>query len=179
MDKKILIVVDMQYDFIDGSLGTPKAQEIVPAVVEKIRNFNGKIFVTQDTHGSDYLETQEGKHLPIPHCEIYTHGWEIEESIDQALFEHELSYFNVKKISKSGFGSKKIAKYLAKNKDKISSIEIVGLCTDICVITNALLAKTYCPNAKIIVDSECCAGTTPEKHQMALEVMKSCQIEIC
>ena len=178
MDKKVLIVVDMQNDFITGSLGTVEAQNIVPNVIEKIRHFDGEIFATQDTHGTDYLETQEGRKLPIVHCVAYTKGWEIEEEVNQALFEHELNYFNVKKVNKKVFGSKKIAKYLAKNRDKISSIEIIGLCTDICVIANAMLAKTYCPNARVIVDSECCAGTTPELNKMALEVMKSCQIEV-
>ena len=170
--RNILIVVDMQNDFIDGSLGTKEAQGIVTSVAEKIRNFEGDIYGTLDTHEEDYLSTQEGKNLPVPHCIRGTEGWQIRKELD-ALRKTE-------PIDKETFGSTDLAAdLLALHEDEeIGSITLVGLCTDICVISNALLAKAALPEVPITVDASCCAGVTPESHRNALEAMKMCQIEI-
>lgn len=176
---KILIVVDMQNDFVTGSLGTPEAQAIVPRVVEKVRECeeNGyNIFFTQDTHYRDeidpkmypnYLETLEGKYLPVEHCIYGTPGRElIPELEDQAYF----------KIYKNTFGCGNWDRLLSEY--EVEQFELIGLCTDICVISNALILRAQFHNSEIIVHADCCAGTTPEKHAAALEVMKSCQIQI-
>lgn len=166
---KVLIVVDMQNDFIDGALGTEEAVKIVPNVKKKIEEYekNGSFIIfTQDTHGENYLDTSEGKRLPIPHCIKDTHGWEIADGLNAN--NHEI-------ILKDTFGYWIWDGYSFEN---CESIEIVGLCTDICVVTNALSIKTYFPETPIKVDASCCAGTTPELHKAALEVMKSCQIDI-
>lgn len=170
-----LIVVDMQNDFIDGSLGTKEAQAIVPAVVEKIEKHEGSIIFTYDTHDSDYLETQEGKNLPVEHCIMGTDGWALPEMLERLRLDKGTLSF-----SKPTFGSKELAEHLysMNKREKIDSIEFVGLCTDICVISNALLIKAYLPEAKVVVDSSCCAGVSPESHNTALEAMKACQIEI-
>lgn len=165
---KILIVVDMQNDFITGSLGTKEAQAIVPNVKKKIEEYNARgyeIFCTKDTHFEDYLETNEGKNLPIKHCIKYTNGWDIskELNVDNAMF-----------INKNTFGYSGWRGFSLDNDD----IEIVGLCTDICVISNALILKAAYPEINITVDANCCAGTTPENHKAALTVMKSCQINV-
>lgn len=170
---KILVVVDMQNDFIDGVLGTPEAVAIVPHVMVKMMNFDGLVLATRDTHGEDYLETQEGKNLPVAHCIRGTHGWEIKEEIAQLLPSVP--------VDKPTFGSEalgNILKDLHENMEPIESITLVGLCTDICVISNAMLIKAFLPEVKICVDSSCCAGVTPESHQRALDAMKACQIEI-
>lgn len=177
MENKILIVVDMQNDFITGSLGTKEAQAIVPNVIKKIeeynQNLNGYIFYTQDTHNSDYLNTQEGKKLPVPHCIKPTEGWCIHPKIAQ-----ELSVKG-KGFEKKTFGTTELLKYiLPYNGEKIGCIELIGVCTDICVVSNALLLKAKFPEIPIKVDPSCCAGSTPEMHEMALRVMQSCQIEI-
>ena len=148
--QNILIVVDMQNDFIDGALGTKEAVAIVPKVEEKIRNFEGKVFFTRDTHETYYLETQEGKNLPVPHCIRGTDGWQIREELDA----------------------------LRKTEPIDGSITLVGLCTDICVISNALLIKASLPEVPICVDATCCAGVTPESHENALKAMEACQIRI-
>ena len=166
---KILVVVDMQNDFIDGALGTPEATAIVPYVKEQIRNFDGKVFFTRDTHFADYMETQEGKNLPIPHCVQGTPGWEIHPELE-ALRTTE-------PIDKLTFGSSALPEVLAKEPD-IESITFVGLCTDICVVSNALIIKATFPNAKVTVDQNCCAGVTPESHKAALLTMQMCQIDI-
>lgn len=168
----ILIVVDMQNDFISGSLGTPEALAIVPNVVEKIKKFNGEIIFTRDSHEENYLETQEGKNLPVKHCIKNTDGWKINEEI-RKLANGEI-------IDKVTFGSDTLVNLLVeKNKlEKIDSITLVGLCTDICVISNALTIKTFLPETPIIVDSSCCAGASKRSHLRALEAMKACQIEI-
>ena len=169
----ILVVVDMQNDFIDGALGTPEAVAIVPKVMVKMMNFEGLVLATRDTHGEDYLETQEGKHLPVKHCIKGTHGWEIKEEIQQLLISQP--------IDKPTFGSEalgKVLKDLNKDVEPIDSITLVGLCTDICVISNAMLLKAFLPEVPIQVDASCCAGVTPESHERALEAMKACQIEI-
>ena len=170
--KNILIVVDMQNDFIDGALGTREAIAIVPKVEEKIREFEGEVFFTRDTHEACYLETQEGKNLPVPHCIRETEGWQIRRELD-ALRETE-------PIDKETFGSRELAEKLAllNAKEEIGSITLVGLCTDICVISNALLIKAYLPEVPISVDAACCAGVTPERLENALKAMEMCQIKI-
>ena len=173
--EKILIIVDMQKDFVDGSLGTKEAQAIVPAVKEKIENFNGDIIFTKDTHGEDYMNTQEGQNLTIPHCIKGTPGHEIINEL-QPYVKKALAVFE-----KETFGSRKLANFLKElHKEKeIESIELIGLCTDICVVSNALLIKAFLPEVPILADSNCCAGVTPEKHESALETMRSCQILVC
>jgi nicotinamidase-related amidase len=167
-----LVVIDMQRDFITGALGTKEARAIVDNVVNKINSFDGQIVVTLDTHQDNYLDTQEGKKLPIPHCIEQTDGWLLNNKIREALKNKE----NVAFIKKEAFGSGSLP-YKIFYGDGDRTI-IVGVCTDICVVSNALLLKAILPEAEIIVDASCCAGTTPEKHLAALEVMKSCQIDI-
>ena len=169
--KKLLIVIDMQNDFIDGSLGTPEAEAIVEAVKDKIRSYPaGDIFATMDTHGPDYLTTQEGRNLPIEHCIKGTEGWQIRPDIAALLGEAVI-------FEKPTFGSVRMAEAVKEIED-LEEIELIGLCTDICVVSNALLLKANLPEVKICVDSRCCAGVTPEKHLAALETMRSCQIEV-
>ena len=169
--RKILIVVDMQKDFVDGALGTKEAQAIVPAVCEKIRNFDGDIFVTMDTHHENYLETNEGRALPVIHCVKDTPGWALDAHVQAALEGKKVTI-----VEKSGFGSKSLPGSLG---DGRKDITMIGVCTDICVVTNALILKTHSPEtAEITVDSACCAGVTPKKHEAALEVMRSCQIHV-
>ena len=167
---KILIVVDMQYDFFDGSLGTNEAQSIVPHVINKIKKYednNDLVIFTKDTHYYNYMDTMEGKKLPVKHCIKGTHGHYIP---DEILRNHKLI------IEKETFGSKDLIDYLLKL--NFEEIELVGLCTDICVISNALLIKTFFPEIKISVDSSCCAGVTPISHNEALNTMKMCHIEV-
>lgn len=168
----VLIVVDMQNDFIDGALGTKEAVSIVPRVMEKIRTFDGKVLATRDTHEENYLETQEGRKLPIKHCIRNTKGWEINGEIQSLISETP--------VDKETFGSRDLPDILKKcdEKEKIESITLIGLCTDICVISNAMVLKTYFSEIPIIVDASCCAGVTPQSHKQALEAMKMCQIEI-
>ena len=169
---KILVVVDMQNDFVDGALGTKEAQAIVPKVVEKIKSFDGRVLYTRDTHRKDYLGTQEGKKLPVEHCIQDTEGWEICPDIEQLR--------NETPIDKPTFGSVYLAQMLTaqEKESKIESITLIGLCTDICVISNALMLKAFMPEVPVIVDAACCAGVTPESHRQALGAMKVCQIEI-
>lgn len=171
--KKILVVVDMQNDFIDGALGTKEAEQIVEPVMHKIKEYNtGNIYATRDTHGTDYLSTQEGKNLPVEHCIKGTQGWEIRSEIAELLDGAVI-------IDKPSFGSLKLAELLyEENKKEELEIELVGLCTDICVVSNAILLKAKMPEIKISVDASCCAGVTPESHAAALETMKMCQINI-
>ena len=165
-----LIVVDMQKDFIDGSLGTPEAVAIVPEVKEYIEGFDGEIIFTRDTHTEDYMNTQEGKNLPVPPCIEGTDGWQIaSELLPQARGR--------KIFDKPTFGSMELAQYL-KEKADAEEIILIGLCTDICVISNAFLIKAALPEIKISVVEKCCAGVTPESHERSLEAMKMCQIEI-
>ncbi|MBE5859452.1 MAG: cysteine hydrolase [Butyrivibrio sp.] len=169
--RKLLVVIDMQNDFIDGSLGTKEAVAIVPSVVEKIKSYNTKdIFATRDTHQPEYMQTQEGANLPVEHCIIGTKGWEIESSIASLLKDAVI-------IDKPTFGSTELASKIKEIADKEEiEIELIGLCTDICVVSNALILKAYMPEVKISVDPACCAGVTPKKHLAALETMRSCQI---
>lgn len=171
--EKILVVIDMQNDFIDGSLGTKEAQAIVPAVVRKIKEYKPQnIYATMDTHFANYLETSEGKNLPVEHCIMDTEGWKIRDEVKEAMPE-------AKVITKLTFGSTDLADILfARSGHEDIEIELVGLCTDICVVSNALLLKAKMPEVHISVDSGCCAGVTPESHEAALTTMKMCQIDI-
>lgn len=173
MAKKILIVVDMQKDFVDGSLGTKEAVAIVDAVAEKINTFDGEVIFTRDTHGVDYMDSQEGKNLPVVHCVKDTEGWEI-----VPVLEEIRKNGGHKCYDKPTFGCTVLAEDLKKEYEagEIESVELIGLCTDICVVSNALLIKAFMPELPVSVDSACCAGVTPEKHEAALETMRSCQI---
>ncbi len=171
--RKILLVIDMQKDFIDGSLGTQEAQSIVKKVTEKIGCYRKEdVYATRDTHQENYLETSEGKHLPVRHCIEGSAGWELHPDIEDALSGASI-------INKPTFGSAVLADLLQEENQKEElEIEIVGLCTDICVVSNALLLKALMPEIRIAVDASCCAGVTPESHEAALTTMKMCQIEI-
>ncbi len=172
--KKIMVVVDMQKDFVDGSLGSAEARAIVPAAAEKIRAFDGTVFVTYDTHFEDYLETAEGKQLPVPHCVLGTPGWELDAEIRAAL--EDKPFFAIQKYT---FGSLALAQLIAAETDgEEFSIELIGLCTDICVVSNALILKANFPEVPISVDASCCAGVTPALHEAALATMRSCQIAV-
>lgn len=166
---KYLIVVDMQKDFIDGALGTKEAQAIVPNVRKKIEEFDGKVIFTRDTHHKDYLSTQEGRNLPVEHCIEGTAGWEIDKSLQP--------FCKGLVVNKPTFGSMALAEEIWERGDA-QEITLVGLCTDICVISNAMLLKAAMPEVPIIVDRACCAGVTPQSHENALEAMKMCQITI-
>lgn len=166
---KYLIVVDMQNDFIDGALGTKEAAAIVPYVKSVIENFDGKVIFTRDTHFENYMETQEGKNLPVPHCIKGTEGWQIRAELD-ALRKTEA-------IDKVTFGSKDLVDVL-KNENDIESIKFIGLCTDICVISNVMLVKAFYPEIPLIVDAKACAGVTPQSHKNALDAMKVCQVKV-
>lgn len=170
--QKILLVIDMQNDFIDGALGTAEAVAIVDKVEEKIRGFEGRVLFTRDTHEENYMETQEGKNLPVPHCIRDSFGWQIRECLEKLRTEPA--------IDKPTFGSEELGRLLLKldGEEKIESITFIGLCTDICVISNALLAKAFLPETPVIVDAACCAGVTPESHNTALAAMKMCQIQV-
>lgn len=170
-----LIVVDMQNDFIDGSLGTKEAQKIVNNVAKEIKKNYGVIFVTQDTHNKNYLKTQEGINLPIEHCIKGTQGWELNETINSVLRDTRQPVFRVEKPI---FGSFDLLQKIDFLKKDLDSITLVGLCTDICVISNALMIKSNFPDIPVRCVESCCAGVTPEKHKAAIEVMRSCQIEI-
>ncbi len=164
--KKTLIVIDMQNDFIDGSLGTAEAVQIVGNVAAKIQEYKSRgdeIIFTRDTHHENYMETNEGKHLPVVHCIEGTKGWEIREELDTE---------GAKIIDKPSFGYTKWGDY------DFEEVELVGLCTDICVVSNALIIKALFPEIKVSVDSGCCAGVTPESHEAALKTMQMCQVEI-
>lgn len=166
---KVLIVVDMQVDFISGSLGSAHAAAIVPGVVEKVKSFDGKVIFTRDTHYADYMDTQEGRKLPVMHCIKDTAGWQI---------CNELRPLADTVIDKITFGSVDLPQYLMNCGEPIEEISLCGLCTDICVISNAMILKAAFPEVRIIVDGSCCAGVTPESHQTALNAMKAVQIEV-
>ena len=175
----LLVVIDMQYDFIDGSLGTPEAQAILPKVIEKINNWNGPIFATRDCHYNDYLETQEGKKLPIRHCVESTKGYRIHKDVSKAMTDNML--INV--IDKETFGSLNLPEKIISFQNAcpyncIDSITVIGLCTDICIVNNIMILKAAFPEVEIYIDSSCCAGTTPKTHEAALTVMRNCQINV-
>lgn len=171
--RKILLVIDMQNDFIDAALGSREAEAIVDAVKEKIRSYPAEnVIATMDTHGENYMDTQEGRNLPVMHCIRGTHGWQLQADIAE-LLRHAKTY------EKPSFGSMELAEELKKLSEKEEiELELIGLCTDICVVSNALLLKAAMPEVKISVDAACCAGVTVEKHRAALETMRSCQIHV-
>ena len=166
---KILVVVDMQNDFIDGALGTSEAVAIVPYVKQVIESFDGKVFFTRDTHFDDYMNTQEGKNLPVPHCIKGSDGWQIRPELD--------SLRKTEAIDKVTFGSSALVDVLKKEKD-IEEITFIGLCTDICVISNVAVVKAFFPEIPISVDAKACAGVTPQSHRTALNAMKAIQVKI-
>ena len=173
--KSVLIVVDMQNDFIDGALANPSAKAIVDKVAQAIEYFNGDVIFTKDTHYENYLSTQEGKKLPYVHCVKGTNGWFLPETLIEAgicLANDERG--SVRVLEKETFGFVNWDKYLS-NYDEIY---ICGTCTDICVISNVLIIKALFPEKKIVALKDLCAGLTPEKHEAALEVMRSCQIDV-
>ena len=184
MAKKILFVIDMQNDFIDGTLGSKEAVNIVPNVVDIINNFGDKkydmIFYTMDTHDADYLKTLEGKNLPIEHCIENTKGWELNEKVKEAIDKYPNNL--VKCFKKNTFGSldmvKEASLYLWENINSEDKIYILGLCTDICVISNAILLRAKFPNLKIYCYEKCCAGTSTESHNAAITILKTNQIEV-
>ena len=170
--KHILIIVDMQKDFVDGALGTPEAQAIVPRVCERIRAHDGALIATYDTHPDHYMDTNEGSHLPVPHCIQGTDGWQLDARVAETLAARD--YLTVEKPT---FGSVKLpalVRELIGNEP--FDIELIGLCTDICVISNALLLKAHFPEVEIYVDASACAGVSPETHAAALKTMSCCQI---
>ena len=170
MKKEVLVVVDMQKDFVDGALGTREAEAIVENVAEKIRTFAGEVVFTRDTHTKEYLKTQEGRNLPVEHCIKGSDGWQLDKRLE-ALCTPETKVFD-----KPTFGSVELAQYLQKQApDKIT---LIGLCTDICVISNAIMLKAFLTETEIAVVESCCAGVTPESHANALEAMKMCQISV-
>ena len=172
--KKFLIVVDMQKDFVDGALGTKEAVSIVPNVVRKIEDFTGAIFVTMDTHYENYMQTAEGKKLPVPHCIRGTDGWQLNEAVAAALAGKEHTV-----VEKITFGSVDLPGRIAQAAaGEDFTVELVGLCTDICVVSNAMLLKANFPEMEISVDGTCCAGVTPATHEAALQVMGCCQINV-
>ncbi len=172
--KKFLIVVDIQKDFVDGALGTPDAVAIIDNAVSKIENFDGKIFVTFDTHFENYMDSAEGKKLPVPHCIKGTDGWKLNDKISAALINKGCTA-----VEKLTFGSVELPKLIAEEAgDDDFSVELIGLCTDICVVSNALILKANFPEKEITVDASCCAGVTPETHSAALATMKMCQINV-
>lgn len=170
-----LIVVDMQKDFVNGALGTKEAEAIVSKVLKKVKEFKGRVIFTKDTHFEDYLSTSEGKLLPVEHCIKGTRGWQLIEELEAYCAENNSMVYE-----KNTFGCKELARDMAAQQaeEPIASIELIGLCTDICVVSNALLLKAFLPEVPIAVDAACCAGVTPLKHDAALETMRSCQILI-
>lgn len=170
--KKIIVVVDMQNDFIDGSLGTAEAQEMLPRLKEKLKQVtdsgSAELIFTMDTHGENYLQTQEGKNLPVEHCLKGSHGWEITPELQEFVKQSKAV------VKKPTFGSLELPKLLGEAEE----VELVGLCTDICVISNAMVIKAAYPEVQVSVDASCCAGVTPESHKNALAAMKMCQIKV-
>ncbi len=172
--KKLLFVIDMQNDFIDGALGTKEAQSILPAVIERVRSFDGDVIFTRDTHFDDYMETQEGKNLPVPHCIKGTPGWELAPELEKLRQERNAPVFD-----KLTFGCKELPAYLEEHyPEGLGSAEFIGVCTDICVISNALLVKAFFPELPVSVTASLCAGVSPQSHENALEAMKMCQIAV-
>ncbi len=188
---KIVVVVDMQNDFIDGVLGSPEAQAIVPTMLDRLHELddgNTILLFTKDTHQADYLETQEGKNLPVPHCIEGTSGWSIKKEIS-SFCDYGSHFMTVSgptirksRILKPTFGSLELAELVHNltedTVEEVDEVILMGVCTDICVISNAMLLKAYCPETPITVDASCCAGVTPESHKNALAAMKMCQINI-
>ena len=172
--KHFLIVVDIQKDFVDGALGTAEAVAIIEPAVRKIQGFDGPIFVTYDTHFENYMDTSEGKKLPVPHCIKGTSGWELDSRIAAALDGRP--YTAVEKLTFGSVDLPKLVAQAAENGD--FDITLIGLCTDICVVSNALILKAAFPEREVYVDAACCAGVTPQSHEAALTTMKMCQINV-
>ena len=172
---KYLIVVDMQKDFVTGVLGTKEAQQILPAVAEKVQGFEGQVIFTRDTHQSDYMETQEGKYLPVPHCIQGSDGWQLMDELEKFRRAQNIPVYD-----KVTFGCPELARDLVKanEQETIEFIELIGVCTDICVVSNALTIKAHLPEVPMYVDPACCAGVTPQAHEAALATMRSCQIQM-
>ena len=172
---KCLVVIDVQNDFVTGSLGTAEAVEMLPRLLEKMRSFEGAILMTIDTHEENYLETQEGRMLPVKHCIMGTEGWRFPEEVN-ALRESR----GARIYAKPTFGSEKLVADLKRlyESDELESVELVGLCTDICVISNAMVLRAAFPETEIEILSDCCAGVTPQSHQTALDAMRACQFTI-
>lgn len=170
MKNTMLIVIDMQNDFVDGALGSKEALAMAPELIEEVTSFQGDIIFTRDTHGDDYLNTQEGKNLPVKHCIRDTEGWQLFGRLRELAKNHTV-------IDKQTFGSMTLPQFI-KGKGVPDTIVLCGVCTDICVISNAMILKAAFPETEIMVDSRCCAGTTPENHENALKAMKQCQIYI-
>jgi len=168
----ILIVVDMQNDFITGSLGTLEAQAILPRVVDRVKGHQGPVLFTRDSHGPEYLNSQEGQFLPVLHCQKGSEGWQIARELEALRA--------LPAIDKPVFGSWELGeKLIAMNHaEAIAGVTLVGLCTDICVISNALIVKAALPEARVRVDAACCAGATPRGHRTALQALKPCQVII-
>ncbi len=188
---KIMVIVDMQNDFVTGPLGTPEAQAIVPKIVDKLEQADGSeylVLFTKDTHQNDYMDTQEGKNLPVPHCIEGTPGWSIVKPIASYVdYSGKFLTYSAKNIIKGRFykptfGSLELAAELRKICElpdvDVEEIIFMGVCTDICVVSNVLMTKAYCPEVLVTVDAECCAGVTPDRHVAALETMKSCQVNV-
>ena len=176
--KRVLIVVDMQNDFVSGALGTPEARAIEPAVAARIRSFDGEVFATLDTHGPDYLRTQEGKRLPVPHCLAGTAGHALTDGVRAALAERDMDDA-AHLLQKDTFGARELpGRIAAALCGAPEEVVLAGVCTDICVISNALLVKAFFPEARVAVDAACCAGVTPKSHQTALDAMRACQIDV-
>lgn len=175
---KIVVVVDVQNDFTDGALGSPEALAAIPNIMDQLMGSvepTDRVIFTRDTHGKHYLDTQEGKNLPVPHCIYGTPGWEIVSGVDDCVSKSQREYIN-----KPIFGSYNLIDAIDEyiNIYSADEVEIFGFCTDICVISNALMIKSAFPEIKVRVIANCCAGVTPAKHEAALEVMRSCQIEV-
>lgn len=175
MANSYLIVVDMQNDFVDGALGTAEARAIVAAVAAHAAEFDGTVVFTKDTHGDDYIETQEGRNLPVPHCIRDTQGWELAPALEAVRVDRNALVFE-----KPTFGSLDLAQWLVEQNDaeSINSIELCGLCTDICVVSNALAIKAHLPETPLSVNPALCAGVTPASHDAALATMASCQVNV-
>ena len=166
---KYLIVVDMQNDFVSGSLGSEAAEKTVSGILDKIKGFDGRIIFTRDTHFDDYLQTQEGKNLPVSHCIKDTDGWQIVD---------ELSEYAETVVDKAAFGSMDLPNVIGEFSDDVEEIQLCGLCTDICVISNAVILKSAFPEAEIVIDSSCCAGVSKTSHNTALDAMRALQMKI-
>lgn len=184
---RVLVVVDAQYDFVDGALGSVNAQAVIPHMRERIREYSDGdtlILFTKDTHYGNYLKTLEGYFLPVEHCVRGTHGWSLIKEISSLAdgYSNFLIYSDEEvvhsRVLKETFGSVKLCEILKKYEYDITDITFMGFCTDICVVSNVLMTRAYLPNTRIIVDASCCAGSTEEKHLAALEVMKSCHIDV-
>lgn len=171
---KVLVVIDMQNDFIDGMLGTSEAIAIVPGVVRRIAEFEGSIYFTKDTHSTNYLETQEGSNLPVQHCIKGTDGWRLNSGVEKVCLDRQ-----AKGVEKDTFGSKHLPEFILQDLGEApEEIVLVGVCTDICVISNAIVLKAFFPDTVITVDSSLCAGTSVESHENALQAMRVCQVNV-